>query len=274
MKTKLLIFNLLCVSVLVFANENVFTNSLIFVPTTQSQLNINSQSQAVSQGGGDQSRSGEVAKFSTGTVIKHDVKRMSGKKDYAHIVLVIDASGSMSPFRAEMIQACKYFFKTQRDIKGNVTLDVWTFSSQARSPYIEKIVDFKPLTGTDYLNDYFCSGLTPLYDAVYNAIDDVNKKIINLKKTKRNPEIVIFVIVSDGLDNLSTRNICEVSNAITSHLEEWNFLMLGIGEKIGNIGTVMGISAQNCFNVVVNDPTQISLLWQAITEFSKRSRMK
>lgn len=272
-KSILTLFVFLLVSLWTHGNDDPFTNSIIFdQPTSVSTSSSAGKKNDNYLGNGNGSTTGKVKNFTEGTVISHDVKRMKGKKGYTHIVLVLDASGSMSPYKNVMVEACSKFLKTQSTIPGSITIDVWVFSSRARSPYIEKIINFEKLTKKNYLEEYECSGLTPLFDASFTSIKDLEKRIKKLSKSRKNPETVIFVIVSDGADNLSVHSPKDVSDKIFDHIEEWNFLMLGIGSTIANIGPAMGLPSSNCFNVLLNEPSQVKVVWDAINEFSKRSR--
>ena len=122
--------------------------------------------------------------------VAHEVKKLKGgDPNYAHICIVLDASGSMAPYQEDMISACHNFLRTQRDIAGEETLDIWTFSS---SQGIQKIVNFKRLERRHYLKDYMCAGGTPCYDAMLTAMKDLSKRI-NAKSIK--PGVVIFVFL-------------------------------------------------------------------------------
>ncbi len=198
--------------------------------------------------------------------ISHDVKKIkNGKRGYAHICLVLDASGSMSPYRDNMVESCKKFLKSQLDIKGEETLDIWTFSTLN----INKIVNFEKLASKDYLKTYICDGGTPCFDAMLKAMEDLNNRI---KTELIKPETVIFVFITDGRDNASKATLEDVSKELSTHLDHWNFLFLGAGQYAAQVGIDIGLPTQNCFDITLSSPSKIALMWKAIDKFSKRSR--
>lgn len=210
--------------------------------------------------------------------IEHEVRKMKGRKGYAHICLVLDASGSMSPFRDETVAACERFFKSQLKIAGEITLDIWTFGGNR----IEKMVDFQRLRNKDYFKEYYCSGGTPCFDAVLKAADSLGAKIaklagneaehLRLGTPRDNPETVIFVVFTDGMDNESRARIGEVKNTISARSEQWNLLFIGTERYSRGVGLLMGFPDKNSFHIIMDNPADIKRIWDAIDDFSRRSR--
>ena len=231
-----------------------------------------------SQNGGFGGGSGDGGGGDGRVKIEHEVKQMKGRKGYAHICLVLDASGSMSPFRDETVAACKRFFKSQLKIPGEVTLDIWTFGGNK----IEKIVNFRRLRNKDYFRKYQCGGGTPCFDAVLKAVDSLGKKIaklagdetehLRLRTPRENPETVIFVVFTDGMDNESRARIDDVRREISVRSEQWNLLFIGTERYSRDIGLRMGFPDKNSFHIIMDNPADIKRIWDAIDDFSRRSR--
>ncbi len=267
-------------AVLAFANDEIFVPDIVSpdgtipLPTAGKAANGGAgESQNGGSGGGSDSGGGD------GRVkIEHEVKKMKGRKGYAHICLVLDASGSMSPFRDETVAACKRFFKSQLKIAGEITLEIWTFGGNK----IEKMVNFQRLRNGDYFRKYHCSGGTPCFDAVLKAVGSLDKKIaklagdeaehLRLGTPRDNPETVIFVVFTDGMDNESRARIGDVKRAISARSEQWNLLFIGTERFSRNVGLLMGFPDKNSFHIIMDNPADIKRIWNAIDEFSRRSR--
>ena len=120
------------------------------------------------------------------------------KKDYTHICIVLDSSGSMGGVPSETKISFNNFVEEQKKIDGDVTIDVYQFASK-----VKKIVDFKNINDiSDLMSDYRCDGWTALNDAICIAIDEVGNKLASLSEDER-PEKVLFMILTDGEENYS-----------------------------------------------------------------------
>lgn len=207
----------------------------------------------------------------------HDVKKVKGgRSGYVKICLVLDGSGSMRPYREEMVDACKKFLDLQKALPGTVALDVWTFPALKDGRKEKKLVAKKIIKDArldkNFKNDfsaYICSGGTPCYDAMIVAIKDLQKHI---KVSGILPETVIFVFFTDGLDNQSNSTINDVAKQIAKQIDNWNFLFLGAGQRAAEEGVKMGLPPENCFNVTMRSSEEIRLIWEAVDKFSRRSR--
>lgn len=206
-------------------------------------------------------------------ILKNIVRKMKGKMGYTHLCIVLDASGSMQPFRDATVEACNKFLKLQKAIGGDITLDIWVFSAKNDNLNINKIVNFVRLSDRDYLKDYDCFGTTPCYDAIGMAIEDLDNKIKMLSKKKSNPETVIFVVFTDGVDNSSSAyNIKNLSSEIRARVEQWNFVYFAIGYHTAAIGLQLGLPAENCFDAGMRGAADIDRIWFAVDLFSRRCR--
>ena len=123
------------------------------------------------------------------------------KKDYTHITIILDRTGSMESIREDTIGGFNSFLNQQKSIEGNATLTLVQFDSQ--DPY-EVIHGFRPLKEVHPLTNetYVPRAATPLLDAIGMGINDLSNRITALNKKER-PSKVIFVIVTDGEENSS-----------------------------------------------------------------------
>lgn len=149
------------------------------------------------------------------------------KDNYTHITVILDRSGSMESIRADMIGGFNVLLKEQQSTEGMATLTLVQFDTQA--PY-EVVHSFKliqavrPLTAATYVP----RGGTPLFDALGRGINDLDATLLRMGEDDR-PAKVVFVIVTDGMENASrefSRN--QVSRMIAEKQEVagWNFVFL------------------------------------------------
>lgn len=119
------------------------------------------------------------------------------KKDYIHLSILIDRSGSMANIAKDMEGGLKTMLEEQQKLPGSITVSLAKFDDQ-----YELVYDFLPIAACTDLS-ITPRGGTALYDAAYYLIDGVSKKINSLDIEDR-PEKVLFVIITDGQNNMST----------------------------------------------------------------------
>jgi hypothetical protein len=162
------------------------------------------------------------------------------KADYTHITMILDRSGSMMNKREDVVGGVNQFFETQRQAPGQCTVTLVQFDDQ--DPYeilrdMAGVSDVKPLG-----KDYAPRGYTPLYDAVGRGIVNTGVALAALPEDQR-PGKVVFVIVTDGLENASREydrvRVAEMTREQTEKYG-WDFVYLGAnqdamaeGEKFG-----------------------------------------
>lgn len=92
-------------------------------------------------------------------------------------------------------------------------------------------------------NTYRCQGTyTAIYDAICQAIDDVDEHIKGLPLEER-PINVTFVAQTDGDDNDSRRTAEAARNRIARH-PNWQFIFLGIGGDAQATAKSLGFKPQ------------------------------
>lgn len=123
------------------------------------------------------------------------------KKNYSHISILLDRTGSMDSIRDDIIGGFNAFLEEQEKEPGAATLTLVQFDSQ--NPY-EVIHDFKPLADVPKLTrtSYVPRASTPLLDAMGRAINDLESKIAEKAEDER-PEKVIMAVITDGHENAS-----------------------------------------------------------------------
>ena len=123
-----------------------------------------------------------------------------GAPEYTLATLVVDESGSVEPFRA--------------DIEGAIQSAIESWKKHPRSEYlmvrmlrfntqVEEVHGFRLLRDCDpsaYVGILTPSGMTALYEAVTDAIEATSAYALNLRDRDFQTN-AITVIITDGLDN-------------------------------------------------------------------------
>ena len=170
-------------------------------------------------------------------------------KDYTHICVVLDASGSMASIEDDTRGSFNSFMKAQREAGGRTVFDLFQFSDK-----VKRIVERADLSDfrEDLMAKYRCSGCTALNDAVCTAIDTLGREFSDMREDER-PENVIFAIITDGMENASREFTTEdVRRRITEQREKynWDFQFLAANQDAFASGGRMGIGSENCANFV------------------------
>lgn len=166
-------------------------------------------------------------------------------KDYTHICIVLDASGSMSDIEDDTKGSFNSFIKAQKGAEGKTVLDIYQFSGEVRR--IVEHVDLASFSD-DLMARYTCSGCTALNDAVCTAIDTLGQEFAAMKEEDR-PENVLMVIITDGFENASRKfSSSDVKERIKHQTEKynWEFQYLAANQDAFATGSAMGIAADNC----------------------------
>jgi hypothetical protein len=163
------------------------------------------------------------------------------KKNATHICLILDRSGSMMSIREDVAGGVNAFLKEQREAPGECTFTLAQFDDQ--NPF-EVLYDHVPIKDAQDLGEaYRPRGNTPLFDAVGKGIVLAGEKLAALPEHER-PERVVFVTMTDGLENASREyNAAKVSE-MTKHQKErygWQFMYLGANQNAQEVATSAGI---------------------------------
>lgn len=160
------------------------------------------------------------------------------KKNVTDIIFILDRSGSMYSIEKETISGYNNFLKKQRNGKGDVFVTTVLFDDKYELLYSrEKINNVSKLTS----KEYFSRGCTALMDAV-------GKTIKTMESTITDNHRIIFVIMTDGLENASVEyNREQVKKLIKKH-KEWEFVFLGANIDSYKEGNSIGIDNKRIAN--------------------------
>ena len=166
-------------------------------------------------------------------------------KDYTHICIVLDASGSMAEIESDTKGSFNSFLNEQKKAKGKTVFDLYQFSDKPK-----RIVEHVDLAtfNDDLMSKYRCSGCTALNDAVCTAIDTLGQEFSVMKEEDR-PEHVMFVIITDGMENASRKfSSADVKKRIKEQTDvyKWDFQYLAANQDAFASGEMLGVSHDNC----------------------------
>lgn len=164
------------------------------------------------------------------------------KKNYSHIAVILDRSGSMASCQADTIGGFNTFLSAQKALGGEATITMIKFDNEYDIMCeMVSINDAVELSNENYVP----RGGTALLDAIGRTINRV-EHALNEKTEAEKPEKVIFVIITDGEENKShefTRD--QVMKIINRHREEmkWEFIFIGANQDAIQAGNSMGVRA-------------------------------
>lgn len=148
------------------------------------------------------------------------------RKGLTELVFILDRSGSMCGLESDTIGGFNGMLKKQQAEDGEANITTVLFDDRYELTHDHfPIAAVKPLTE----KDYYVRGCTALLDAIGKTI----LKMINIQKhlpEEMQAEKVIFVIITDGLENASREfGYEQIKHLIETQKKEsgWEFLFLG-----------------------------------------------
>lgn len=190
------------------------------------------------------------------------------KKDYTAIVLVVDRSGSMARIAQATQSALEEFVGVQKQEPGAITVDTVFFDStiEDRAHLVNPNEDELDLA-------IHPRGMTALYDAVGSKITSFGKVLAALDESER-PEKVIFVIATDGLENVSTDYTqAKVAELIKVQKEEyqWDFTFIAANQDAILTGAGLNIPAESSITFDASEAGVSSVL-RSMNAYVSKSR--
>ncbi len=169
------------------------------------------------------------------------------KKGLTEIVMVVDRSGSMATIKDDAIGGLNTFIEEQQKVKGEANLTTVLFDDE----YIlhHDGVDIKKVKPFDE-ETYVPRGMTALLDAIGKTANDVGERLRKTNKKDR-PEKVLFVILTDGMENNSKEFTKPQIVEIIDHQREkynWEFAFLAANQDAIQEGASYGLPGRACLN--------------------------
>jgi hypothetical protein len=172
------------------------------------------------------------------------------------IFVLTDRSGSMHSIRDDVIGGFNTFLKDQQEEEGECVLSYAQFDDEYEQVFMnKKIQNVKPLTSDTLVP----RGTTALLDAWGRSIIAL-KESINKTPKKNRPDNVIFVVITDGLENSSDEFSRDQINKMVKEAEkelDWNFVFLAANQDAVKEGRKYGVSSGSTMTYA---PTKRGLL--------------
>ena len=161
-------------------------------------------------------------------------------KELTHIVLVADRSGSMHECKEDAQGGINQFIEEQKNGPGKARFTLVQFDDR-----YEFVHDGVPIEDVPPY-ELHPRSVTALLDAVGRAIVKTKEDVEKLEGDDK-PGLVIFVIVTDGLENASKEfGLDKIKELIKERTDaDWQFMFLGAGLDAFEQGGGMRISASS-----------------------------
>ena len=198
------------------------------------------------------------------------------QKDYTHLIIVLDASGSMSSIQDDIKGSFNEFLKKQREAEGQTVFDLFQFNDEVKRPV--KTADLAQFHD-DLMAKYDCSGCTALNDAVCTAIDTMGKEFAAMPEEER-PENVLCVIITDGMENASKEfTTADVKKRIEhqQNVYQWKFIFLAANQDAFAEGEKFGVAPGGRVNFTQNSQgvaCMSRIMYEAASDLRGRKRKK
>lgn len=180
---------------------------------------------------------------------------MTGKNGHkTYMTFVLDETGSMMSCRDETISGFNEFIDSQQDkTLGECRVTLVKFNlTKVETVYADKSIEDVPaLTPDTYRPD----NLTPLYDAIAQAIKETDAKVSTSRKVLSRlaghevaaGPLVIIVIMTDGAENASKQFKRDDIFKMIQEKQDlgWTFVFLGADQDSWRAAAPMGIPVGN-----------------------------
>lgn len=173
-------------------------------------------------------------------------------KEYTHVAMVIDRSGSMTSCWNDVKGGYKEIVKTNKETPGKCTFTVAAFDTE-----YDLLEDFTDIQNVKEEISVSPRGSTALLDAVGKTIVSVGEKLAKLDEAER-PEKVMIIIQTDGYENASKEfKKDDIKKLIEeqTNVYKWQFQFIGASLESVNDAVSWGINAKNAssYNVQNSD---------------------
>ena len=169
------------------------------------------------------------------------------RTDLTDITLVVDRSGSMSTVREDAEGGVNTFIESQAKEAGEALLTLVQFDTDYE--FVHKGVPLKDLPKYQL----HPRGMTALLDAVGRAINETGERLAAMNEPDR-PGLVIFVVMTDGLENSSREFTKTQLKAMIEQQQRdynWHFTFLGANQDAFSEAGGIGIGAEGAANYAV-----------------------
>ncbi len=186
------------------------------------------------------------------------------KENLTELVFILDRSGSMSGLETDTIGGFNSMLEKQKKESGEAFVTTVLFDDK-----YELLHDRYDIKGVNLLTEkeYYVRGSTALLDAIGITINNIGKALSDAKEEDR-PGKVLFVIITDGMENSSREFSYEKVKKMVEHQKSkyaWDFIFLGANIDAIKTANSFGISADMATNFV-SDSAGTQLNYKIVSE--------
>ncbi|MCD7820105.1 MAG: hypothetical protein LUH07_13825 [Lachnospiraceae bacterium] len=162
------------------------------------------------------------------------------------LVFILDRSGSMHGLEKDTVGGFNSLIEKQKEQEGDCYVSTVLFDNVSEVLHDRvKLADVKQMTEKDYQ----VRGCTALMDAIGDAVHHI-ENIHKYARPEDVPEHTMFVITTDGMENVSHRYS---SDAVKEKIEQkreigWEFLFLAANIDAVQTAARFGIGADRAVN--------------------------
>ena len=181
------------------------------------------------------------------------------------LIFILDRSGSMAGLEGDTIGGFNSMLIKQQGLSSDALVSTVLFDDKYELLHDRvNIKDISPITS----DDYFVRGSTALLDAM--------GKTISTLRSKKGCEKVLFVIITDGMENSSREYTQKAVKELIDNVKEkmgWEFIFLGANIDAVTTARNYGISADRAVNYHP-DSNGIKASYAAVCEAAVELRTK
>lgn len=163
------------------------------------------------------------------------------KRDYTHISMLLDRSGSMLKVWDDTIGGMNHYTESQKKQPGRCTVTLAQFDDEYEVVFSRvPIHEVAPRTRENYTP----RGWTALHDSLVRLIDETGEQLSALAESER-PAHVLVVTQTDGQENMSKRYTAADVRARIEHQRatyHWEFVFLGANQDAILTAEKLGIA--------------------------------
>ena len=164
------------------------------------------------------------------------------KKDYTHVAMVIDRSGSMSSSWNDVKGGYAQFINDQKSQPGKCTFTLTVFDHE-----IDSLEDFTDIQSVSPNLSVSPRGSTALLDAIGRTVVKVGESLAKMDENER-PEKVLVIIQTDGFENASLEFTNQSVKDLIKEQEDkykWEFSFIGASLQSVAQAQTFGFKAAN-----------------------------
>lgn len=180
------------------------------------------------------------------------------KKGLTELVFILDKSGSMGGLESDTIGGFNSMLAKQKAVEGECRITTVLFDNNYE--LLHDRIDIKAV-GPITEKDYQVGGSTALLDAIGRTIHKIVSVQMHTAEDYR-AEKVMFVIITDGMENSSREYTSEKVKALIEKQKEkygWEFIFLGANIDSIHTAQMYGISPDRAADYIADsEGTQLN----------------